>query len=226
MKLPRPLLPLLLLAFGASAQAEVMLTPKHLIILRQGLDSVYGSYVFAVQNTGEATAKFKSAVMLPKETVDFVPQEGVEPEEVSLAPGGGSVVVEKDFPPGVHIVSIGFKVDASYGKAQLTLTPPAEIQSFTLLLPRGTEMRAVSALLKPGDAGHAPDPQYEAMISEEALPAGAAFTIEVQGLPEGRTRIWLVGAAVGVMMLLFAAFFALRTRPKISGKPGETVLIG
>lgn len=226
MKFIRPLLPLLLLILAGPARADVMLTPKHLIILRQGLDSVYGSYVFAVQNTGETTAKFKSAVMLPKETVDFVPQEGVEPEEVSLAPGGGGVVVEKDFPPGVHIVSIGFKVDASYGMSQLTLVPPAEIQSFTVLVPRDAGMRVVSSVLKAGEMGHAPDPQYEAMISEEPLAQGRSFTVEVQGLPEGRTRIWIVGAAVGGVLLLLAAFLAWRTRPKISGKAGETVLIG
>lgn len=226
MNFARILVPLALLLSSAPLRAEVMLTPKHLIILRQGLDAVYGSYVFAVQNNGEATARFKSAVMLPKETVDFVPQEGVEPDEVSLAPGGGGVVVEKDFPPGVHIVSIGFKVDASYGKAMLTLTPPAEIQSFTLLLPRGGGMRAVSTILKPGEMGHAPDPQYEAMISEEPLGQGASFTVDVQGLPEGRTRIWIVGAAVGVFLLLLAAFFAFRTRPRVTGKAGETVLIG
>src|SRR5690606_13910452 len=136
----RALLPLALLFGGGSANADVMLTPKHLIILRQGLDAVYGSYVFAVQNTGEAPEKFRSAVMLPKETADFVPQEGGRPDEVTLAEDGGGVYVEKDFPPGVHIVSIGFKADASYGKTTLTFTPPAEIQSFTVLLPRDSGM--------------------------------------------------------------------------------------
>ncbi len=211
--------------WSVPALAEVTLTPKHLVILRQGLDAVYGSYVFAVQNTGEAPAPFKQAVMLPKETVDFVPQEGVEAGEVSLSEGNG-VLVDKEFPPGVHIVSIGFRVDASYGKAQLTMAPVAEIQSFTLLLPRDGGMHVSSSVLAPGEMGSAPDPQYEAMLSNAPLPAGQTFIISVDGLPEGRTRTWIVGAIVGGLLVTLSGFFAVRTRPKISGKAGETVLTG
>ena len=63
-------------------------------------------------------------------------------------------------------------------------------------------------------------------MSSAPLPAGQTFTISVDGLPEGRTRTWIVGAIVGGLLVTLSGFFAVRTRPKISGKAGETVLTG
>lgn len=220
------LLPVLLGAF--EARADVYVTPKHLIILRQGLDSLYGSYVFAVQNTGEAPETLKARVMLPKETVDFMPQEGLDPSEVTLADGpDGGLQIDKSFPNGVHIVSIGFKVDARLGKAGLTLTPVSEIQSFTLLLPRDSGLTLVTSPLVDGDESAAPDPQYRPFVSAAPLAAGAAFNIEVAGIPEGRSRLWLVGGVLAGLMVLAAGLFAWRTKPKITeDTTGGQILVG
>jgi hypothetical protein len=213
-------------AFAAThAAADVYVTPKHLVILREGLDAVYGNYVFAVQNTDQEPATLKATVMLPKETVDFVPQEGIEASEVSLAPGGG-LLIDKSFPAGIHIVSIGFKVDAHYGGAKLTLTPTSDIQSFTLLVPRETSLTVASPVLTDGDATNAPDPQYRPLVSKEPLVAGTAFEIAVSGMPEGRARLWIAGAVIAVLLVASAGFLALKTRPRITEGDGGQVMVG
>lgn len=216
----------LFLSLTSGATADVYVTPKHLMILRQGLDSVYGNYVFAVQNTGETEETLKARVMLPKETVDFIPQEGIDPSEVTLAEDGG-LMIDKKFPSGVHIVSIGFKTDAEYGHATLTLTPVSEIQSFTLLVPRDSGLTVASQALTDGDASHAPDPQYRPLISSTPLQSGATFTISVDGMPEGRGRLWMVGAAIAALLLVMAGFLALKTRPRITeDESGAQILVG
>lgn len=214
------------LVMASSALADVYVTPKHLIILRPGLDSVYGNYVFAVQNSGEADEVLKTEVMLPKETVDFVPQEGIDANEVSLAPGGG-LLIDKSFPPGVHIISIGFKTDAHYGEGKLSLMPVTDIQSFTVLIPRDSGINAVSSVLTDGDAAAAPDPQYRPLVSKAPLLAGAAFEIAVTGLPEGRGRLWMVGWAIAALLVVGVAFLAIKTRPRITGGDGGgQVIVG
>jgi hypothetical protein len=197
-----------------------------LIILRPGLDSIYGSYIFAVHNDSEKSERLKTRVMLPKEMSDFVPQEGLESSEIALASDGG-VNVEKDIPKGVHVLGVGFKVDGRYGKTKLSLTPEGEIRSLTILVPRDTSVDLIAAGLKAADGADADDPQYRAFVNADPLPAGATFVVEVSGLPEGRARLWLTGGVIAACMVLGAAFLGFRTRPKIKeNQTGETVLVG
>lgn len=206
--------------------AAVTVTPRHLIILRPGLDSIYGSYIFAVHNDSEKSERLKTRVMLPKEMSDFVPQEGLEANEIALGSDGG-VNIEKDIPKGVHVLGVGFKVDGRYGKTKLSLTPEGEIRSLTILVPRDTSVDLIASGLKAATGADADDPQYRAFVNADPLPAGAAFVVEVAGLPEGRARLWLTGGVIAACMVLGAAFLAFRTRPKIKeNQSGETVLVG
>jgi hypothetical protein len=224
-----PLREFLIVLFGLLATpvwAAVTVTPRHLIILRPGLDSIYGSYIFAVHNDSEKSERLKTRVMLPKETLDFVPQEGLEPTEIALGTDGG-VNVEKDIPKGVHVLGVGFKVDGRYGKTKLSLTPEGEIRSLTILVPRDTSVDLLAPGLKVATGADADDPQYRAFVNADPLSAGAPFVVEVSGLPEGRARLWLTGGVIAACMVLGAAFLAFRTRPKIKeNQTGETVLVG
>lgn len=226
MTLVRACMAFLLVSGSAPLWAAVTVTPRHLIILRPSLDGVYGSYIFAVHNDTETPAHLKTRVMLPKETSDFVPQEGLEPNEISLATDGG-VNIEKDIPKGVHVLGVGFKVDGRYGKSKMSLTPEGEVRSLTILVPRDSSMDLTAAGLKPASGADAEDPQYRAFVNVDPLPAGAPFVVEVTGLPEGRARLWLTGGVIAACMVLGAAFLAFRTRPKIKeNTTGETVLVG
>jgi hypothetical protein len=211
-------------AASTAARAEVRITPKHLVILRPGVDSVWGTYVFAIQNDGAEPAPFKSKVMLPKETVDFAPQEGLTPEQITL--GDDGITIDAVIPNGVQIVSIGFKVDAKFGTTSLTFAPVSEVQSFSVLLPRGTPMTVQGPGLTKGDEGSTPDPQYEPYVVGEPLAPGKLLGLSVGGIPEGRTRIWFVGGAVAALLVVLAAALALRTRPRITEDEGSAVLVG
>lgn len=208
------------------ASAAVTVTPRHLIILRPGLDAVYGSYVFAVNNDGEAAERIKMHVMLPRETSDFVPQEGLDPNEIVLGSDGG-VTVEKEVAKGVHVLGVGFKVDGRYGKTQISLAPESEVRSLTILVPRDTALAVGAPGLIEAKGEDAEDPQYKAFVNVEPLAPGAAFVVQVAGLPEGRARLWIMGGVVGAVVVLGAGLLGFRTRPKIEeNETGETVLVG
>jgi hypothetical protein len=95
-----------------------------------------------------------------------------------------------------------------------------------VLLPRGSPVTVQGPGLTKADDAAAPDPQYEAYLTAEALTPAKPLTLSVGGIPEGRTRIWIVGSVVGGLLLLLAVALALRTRPRITDDEGASVLVG
>lgn len=211
---------------ASHAQAEVTVTPRHLIIMRPGLDALFGSYIFAVRNDGEKKERFQGEVMLPRETVDFVPQEGVNPNEISLA-ASGKVTIDKFVDKGVHVLGLGFKVTSHYGRVDMSFTPSQNIGSLTILVPRDAHLEVKGPGLAEAKGEEAEDPQYKAYISGEPMVSGTTYVVKVTGIPEGRGRLWLTGGVVGLILAIAGFVLAFRTRPQIAeNNAGETVLIG
>lgn len=206
------------LAAARPAAAEIYVTSKHLVILRAGLDTVWGSYVFAVNNKDTVPTPLKVNIMMPAEMEDFHPQEGVTREEVQLTDAG--LMVEKDFAPGINVISIGFKLPAKFGRTTVSFTPHMDIDSFTLLIPRDSGVTIQSPELAPGNDEAGPDPQYAPYVSKGILKTGQKFTIGVGGIPEGRLTLWITGGITGALLLLLGLVFAFRTRPRISEAAG------
>lgn len=214
-----------LLAGAELVRAEVYVTPKHLLILRGAVDTLYGSYIFALQNSGDTAETFKTPLTLPLEKDDWATQEGLEPSEVSLG-SSGNLIIEKSVQPGVNLLGIDFKVPASFGHTTLTFKPEATIESMIVLVPRGSSVSIESGRFAPADSSQAPDPQYVPWHSSGPLAAGETVTIDVYGLPEGRARLWIVGSAVAGLLLVLAGFVGWRTRPKITSDGAQSVLVG
>jgi hypothetical protein len=215
----------LALAAAAPAAAAVETTSKQLLILRPGIDAIWGSYIFALQNDGAAAEPFKGRVMLPKETVDFQAQEGAEPSELALADDGG-VMLEKQIDNGVHVVGIGFKVDAALGAATMTFTAVSPVANLNVLIPKGEGTLQVSSDILGAPSEASPDPGYVAMGTTRPLAAGETFVLKIGAVPEGRSRIWGVGGAVAGVLVLIGAALAWRTRPRIKEGAAQAFIIG
>jgi hypothetical protein len=207
------LLLLSFVVFTPTSFAEIYVTSKHLVILRTGIDTVWGSYVFAVNNKDAAPSSFKVNIMMPAQMTDFYPQEGVTKDEVLLTDSG--LMVEKEFAPGVNVVSIGFRVPSKFGRAEVLFKPQMDIDSFTLLVPRDSGTQIQSDRLVVGNDEERPDPQYLPYVSKDVLKTGEAFTIYVAGVPEGRLTLWISGGITGACILIFGLLLALRSRPRL-----------
>lgn len=212
------------LGLAGTAEATISVSGRHLVILREGIDAVWGSYIFAVQSDEPGPAKLTARIRLPKETEDFMPQEGVEPNEVKL--DGDALAIAKDFPPGTTIVTIGFKIPSSFGKGEITMKPAGGVEELTVLVPKRSNAKLDAAWLEPAPGDATPDPDYAAFVAREPLAADAEKKMVITGIPEGRKRIWILGGVVGALMVVLAAVAALRTRPRLSEGGGETVLVG
>lgn len=197
------------------AHGEVTVAPRHVMIIRPSVDRIVGSYIFALENRGAAPEKYSGTVLLPAETIDWSPVEGLEPSEVRLGEGGG-LVIEKTVAPGTNLVLMGFEVKALWGRATLTLTPKEALQDLSILTPPGALM--VSA---PGTepmqknidfSGHPFD-----RLGIASLLANQKVVVELTGIPQGRLGFWIAAAVVGALMLLLSSVMTIRTRPLTEG---------
>ena len=161
--------------------------------------------------------------MLPKETTDFAATEGIDAQDIKL--DGSQVVIERLFPPGVHVVGIGFQVRARFGRANLSFQVTDPIESLSLLVPKDSRLELKSEALTVADASASPDEDYRPYINRQALQPGDRFTVEVAGLPEGRGSIWILAAAIAVVLGVTSLGLALWTRPKIQDDGTQAFLV-
>ena len=193
--------------------AEVTLAPRHVMIVRPMIDQVWGSYIFALENRGTAPERFASTLMLPKETVDFRPEEGVTPQEVRLGENGG-IVLEKNVDPGTNLVLMAFAVKSLFGKTQLTLKPTVAINDLSILTPPGSltvTANGAEFTQNVDFSGHPFD-----RLAIPSIGANQEFVVTIEGIPQGRAALWIAGSLVGAVLAAAALALAWKTRPKLA----------
>jgi hypothetical protein len=215
------------------SSGDVQLMPRQMMVLREGLDAVYGQVMFVVRNHAAVPLPLKFTVLLPKETADFSPREGLEPSEVVLAEargdGGGfkGLLVDKTFPPGVLMMTIGFKVDAQLGRTTMTLSHPDGIKDLNLLTLKDGRIQADSASLVTNERPEDADPLYKAFELKAPVNANETISIEISGVPEGRLRLWWLGGIFGGVLVFLVLILAWKTWPKmVADQTGETMIVG
>ncbi len=198
------------IGLGSSAQADVSVSSRHLYLLTPGLDSLWGSYLVEVNVTG-ARESVRIPLNLPLETVDFMPQEGASKEEVMLDPDG-QVYLSKVFDEGVHRLAIGFSIPAQSGFAKLSLKFGSQIGDANLLAEtglltgRGSDFKSVSAT----EIG--PGKRADMWVLSQPVP-GQIYSLEMSGIPEGRTNLWYLGSGVALVLSFVLVGLGYRSRP-------------
>jgi hypothetical protein len=209
---------LVLVAFSSQLSfAQVRIEARHVTMLHPGVDTAWGSYMFGVRNEGTAPAKFSGYLTLPKETIDFQPQEGLSPEEIHQD-GEKGLMFEKEFPPGMTLIAVGFKVNGRFGAATLTYVPKGDLDQMSFVTKKGgLNIATPSSLFGAAHVATMQNEEFLAIDSNGSLGPGSSFSIEVTNLPEGRGRLWMVGAILSLILVIGAIWFTWQTRelPKL-----------
>ncbi len=198
------------LAWTTSAVAEVVYQGRHVVLLDAGLDSVYGSYWFSVENPGRTAERLRMQVILPKEVDDWRVQDGVSDNEIQLA--DDTLVIDKEFAPGTTVIAFGFRAPATLGKATLTYVWPYPIADFQVLAATRHGPELSSDQLMAGTDVDFSGRSFK-RLSAVGITVGETYVVKVGGILEGRGRLWLLGSVVGGLLLLAGFGFAWRTRP-------------
>lgn len=195
------------------AQAEVSVSGRHIYVMFPGVDALWGSYLFVVNNSGSQAERFSFPVMLPSQTIDFQGQENVSPDDLKLG-ADGKLTLDKEFPPGESMVNIGFKIPAQQGKAPFTVTPLFPIEALSLFVwENSLEVLGDNLQVRKGVPFSGRN--YDTYTLSSAS-IGQPFTVTVNGIAEGRGRLWIVGAILGAVLLV-GLIFAYIQRPRLSG---------
>jgi hypothetical protein len=186
--------------------------PRQLIVLKPGIDMVQATWVAAIKNDQPTPATLMIPVLMPKDAKDFTPLEGLTADEVRL--GDAGLVVEKSFPTGVTVVSVGFVVPAGSGKALMGLTTGVDVGELTVMAPRGLLGVESRDLIAAGS--DVQDMQrYNMWTSRDKVLANQTVQILISDVPEGRTKLWAIGAILGLMIVGGSIVFARKTIPRI-----------
>ncbi len=203
-----------LLAGGQLVPAEEVhaatsLGERHAIMLRGGVDQVWGHYVFTLQNDGKVAEEFTTPVMLPSGAVDVRPQEGVTPEEVVIG-DGGQVGIRQKVEPGVHLVSFGFIVGAKAGTTKIEFIAPYPVQDLQILAAKGSGIKVNG----PGLVARRGSESPGVWGISAPIAVGEPLAFEVGGVAEGRQRLWILGLSVASLLFGLGGGLAWWGRPK------------
>lgn len=188
--------------------------PKHVYIVYPGQDTLWGSYLFVVNNESQAPQNFSFPVMLPKETVDFQAQDSLSPQELKLGQDGG-IRIEKVFQPGETLLQISFKIPAEEGKAKATFNPPYAYQSFGVFVWQDSIGVSGPPSLDIQKGVNLSGRLFDT-YSIGAGEAGKTVVYEFDKVPEGRNRLWVIGWISAAVLFLAGISIAFYTRPKLT----------
>lgn len=197
-----------------TAQGQALL-PKQILILQTGTDELWGEYMFGLENqTGEPQeVNFKLA--LPMETTEWTAGQGL-PKEVYRLGDDGGVNLVTTLEPGSQFSSLRIRIPAKEGVATLTIPPMAEgvaelgvwlSEKSKLLL---SDRRFLAAGEQMGQMG------AFSVHTTDQIKAGQAFEFHVEGVSEGRGRLWTLGAIVSILVAVLGGFLALKTKPSLA----------
>lgn len=190
------------------AEAAIEVSGRHVYILYEGMDELWGNYLFLVGNTGTEPEEATVKVMLPRETIDWQGNQGIGENELMLGEGGG-LILKKSFPPGESLISIGFKVPASMGSAPLSFQSPSDMSALSLFVQKGG-LSVDGAGVQKSEATLSGD-TFDTYTWPD-VKAGSVVEAEVTGLSEGRGRFWMTGGVIAVLLLAGAVVMTMKTR--------------
>jgi hypothetical protein len=202
------------------ASAQVTVAPKQLWVIKAGTDQLHGTWVAAVMNKGSKPEAFRLPVLFPKESRDFQPLEGAEAADLKLAEDG--LWVEKVYTPGVTVVSFAFVVPVTHGTQALSAVPRADVGEMAIMTPKGMlEIHGRDFALSASET--ADMERYDIMSSTRMIMKGDQLAVDIDGVPEGRRRLWLTGGVLAVILLGLSGLLVWRTRESGEDTSAQTI---
>jgi hypothetical protein len=200
----------LVAGIASKVSAEPILAPKQLLIVKPGVDKLHGTWLAAVINRDAKPEMMRVPVLLPKETEDFQPMEGLAAGDVKIELDG--VYVEKVFSPGVNVISFAFVTSSKSGVVDLNLEAKLDLGELTLMTPRGMMKVQGEKLVMTGT--DVQDLQtYDLWVTQSPVIKGDNIKVTVSGVPEGRRRLWILGVGFALVLILAATGLVFWSHP-------------
>lgn len=202
---------------------SIEVTPRHIMILQADLDFIWGSYFFALQNKSSTPQDYSIPIALPKESVDFQPQDGLSEKDIRLDPDG-HIVVEKVFPPGLNLMGIGFKIPTTkFGSDFLSISPIFPIGELSVATPNMNDLSVRGDKFTKGLPPMLPADRYRG-IQISDVEKNQSLSIYIDGIPKKRSHIQIIGLVIGLLLCGLGVLLTLITAPNQNTQTEEQVI--
>lgn len=201
------------------SSASIHQTASHIVLMQTDAKDIYGIYYFAVENPGSEEVEFSSSIRLPHETADFQAGEGLTNENVTILKDG-TLRIHRKYPSGITLQGIQFKVPVKKDTHNvLTFVPVDSIANMYFATPQSELLHFSASGFEEGIPPMLAGGNYSGIRSAN-VSAGQTISLSITGFPGGRASFFLLGACMGVLLLLCAGLLTLRT----SNNSGDTQL--
>ena len=193
----------------SSQYSTVEIGDKHIIILSSDHEFMWGSYYFGVHNKSASKEFFTCPVMLPEHTIDFKTQQGLTENEIILD-NNKRVSINKEFPPGLSLISLAFKLPLSQWDTQsLTLKSPYPIAELSIASMKELNISFQDIHAIPTIPNMLNPEQYSG-ITYKNIKKDQTIHFEVLGLPSGNGLSWVIASLCFACLIVFAAILIIK----------------
>jgi hypothetical protein len=196
------------LAQGPAQRGTVVLGDQSRFVFELGDEGVNVFNILQILNTARVPVEPVTPVVfvLPDGAAQAALLEGSSP----LATAEGTRVnVRGPFPPGITLVQFAYTLPYGGGSMRIRQVLPAQLAQFSVVAQKAPEMRLSSAQVA-RQREMATDGQTYILGQGPALAAGAAFEVELTGLPHAATWPRNVALSLALLILCAGAVVAVR----------------
>ena len=195
-----------------TSSQSISLGKRHIVILSSDNQFIWGSYYFAVINKNSSDTHYQASLLLPKEVSDFEAQSGAENHEITLD-SSGKPSISKKFPPGLSLITIGFKVPHNpWNRNILTFNHNENVEELSITTAKKSLLTVSSAhkdfvdglphMLSPND--------YNGILG--FLRKHDSFLVTIDGIPLSRNLPNLIGGCLFVLLIMLTTIFTIKSQ--------------
>ena len=204
------------LAQGPAQRGTVVLGDQTRFVFELGDEGVNAFYILQILNTARVPIEPVTPVVfdLPVGAEHAAMLEGSSP---LASVEGARVNVKAPFPPGITLVQFAYTLP--YGSGSLTVRQvlPAQLAQFSVVAQKAGDMRLVSSQVA-RQREMASEGQSYILGQGPAIAAGAAFEVELTGLPHAVT--WPRNVALALALAILAGGGAVAIRGSKTANTG------
>jgi hypothetical protein len=182
---------------------------RHIMILQSSVDTVWGNYMFSAQ----AKIPYDFVLPLPREQLDFRPDPSFAADDLRLG-DDGRVRLSKTLDQE-KIVEVSFKAPAQLGVSRLQFAGFEAGEEWQILIPLGPMQLRDAAAWEKGQSQRLGGQVFAVYRRQIAEGEGPSWEIVLEGVGEGRARLWYLGAAVGAALMLLLATYLVTNRRRV-----------
>ena len=190
---------------------------RQAIYLTPTTDALVGNLMLRVTNPLAEPVDDTVPLMLPLQTQQWEPLAGLSRDDIHATPSGEGWAITRRFDSGMKSLAVEFRVQALFGRAQLTIPILYHVDQLSLF--------AKPALLTfdayPSYCHMEPNSEFMGMhfdiLSCSSPPVGQDLSLVLSGVPEGRLRYLLLAGIFGFLLFVSGFVIALVGRPRLDG---------